>query len=50
MEWKNLAADPKFADVKRDLAKWLPKTDAQPSPGSRRRRPNKQPPKLPPTL
>jgi hypothetical protein len=24
-EWKNLASDPKFAQVKADLAKWLPK-------------------------
>ena len=24
-EWKNLAADSKFADVKKDLAAWLPK-------------------------
>jgi len=24
MEWTNLAKDPKYADVKKDLAKWLP--------------------------
>jgi hypothetical protein len=24
-EWKNLATDPQFAQVKADLAKWLPK-------------------------
>jgi len=28
LEWANLAADAKYADVKRDLAKWLPKTEA----------------------
>ncbi len=33
-EWKNLASDPKFADVKRGLAKWLPKTSKKPVPGS----------------
>ncbi|MCD6392459.1 MAG: sulfatase-like hydrolase/transferase [Planctomycetes bacterium] len=27
MEWTNLASDPKYARVKKDLAKWLPKTD-----------------------
>jgi hypothetical protein len=27
LEWKNLASDPKFASVKQDLAKWLPKTN-----------------------
>lgn len=27
LEWKNLASDPKFADVKIELARWLPKTD-----------------------
>lgn len=27
LEWKNLASDPKFAEVKTDLARWLPKTD-----------------------
>jgi arylsulfatase A-like enzyme len=36
-EWKNLAADAQFADVKRDLAKWLPKTSAKPAPGSAHR-------------
>lgn len=33
-EWKNLASDSKFANVKRDLAKWLPKTSKKPVPGS----------------
>jgi arylsulfatase A-like enzyme len=29
-EWTNLAADPKFADRKKDLARWLPKENAPP--------------------
>ncbi len=28
MEWTNLAKDPKYADVKKELARWMPKTDA----------------------
>ena len=36
-EWKNLAADPKFLAVKTDLAKWLPKVNKQPVPGSAQR-------------
>ncbi len=36
-EWKNLAADAKLADVKRDLAKWLPKVNKKPVPGSKSR-------------
>lgn len=32
-EWTNLAADPAHADVKRDLAEWLPATDAKPLAG-----------------
>ena len=28
MEWTNLASRPEMADVKKDLARWLPKTDA----------------------
>jgi arylsulfatase A-like enzyme len=36
-EWHNLAADAKLADVKRDLAAWLPKTNAPPAPGSKSR-------------
>jgi arylsulfatase A-like enzyme len=28
MEWKNLAADPQFAKIKQDLAKWLPRENA----------------------
>ncbi len=27
LEWTNLASDPKYATVRKDLAKWLPKTD-----------------------
>ena len=27
LEWTNLAADPKYADVKKQLAKWLPQTN-----------------------
>jgi arylsulfatase A-like enzyme len=33
-EWSNLAADPRQADLKRDLARWLPKVDHPPVPGS----------------
>lgn len=33
-EWTNLAADPKYADVKQKLAVWLPKSSAPPLPGS----------------
>jgi arylsulfatase A-like enzyme len=29
-EWKNLASDPKYADTKKKLASWLPKTNAKP--------------------
>ncbi|MBI3191063.1 MAG: DUF4976 domain-containing protein, partial [Pedosphaera parvula] len=36
-EWKNLASDPKLSSVKRDLAKWLPKKDVPPVPGSKHR-------------
>jgi arylsulfatase A-like enzyme len=28
LEWKNLAGDPKYANVKNKLAKWLPKSNA----------------------
>lgn len=31
-EWTNLAADPKYADVKKDLARYLPKKDAPTAP------------------
>jgi arylsulfatase A-like enzyme len=33
-EWTNLAKQPEFAAVKMDLAKWLPKVDKPPVPGS----------------
>ncbi len=36
-EWKNLAGDPKYADVKVAMAKWLPKVNKQPVPGSAHR-------------
>jgi arylsulfatase A-like enzyme len=36
-EWKNLAADPQLADVKRELARWLPQVNLKPAPGSRHR-------------
>jgi len=33
-EWTNLALEPKFAEVKAKLARWLPKRSAAPLPGS----------------
>jgi len=36
LEWKNLASDPKFASVKADHIRWLPKVNAG-EPGSQRR-------------
>jgi arylsulfatase A-like enzyme len=33
-EWTNLAADPKHAAIKKELAKWLPAKSAPPLPGS----------------
>jgi arylsulfatase A-like enzyme len=35
MEWKNLAGDPQYADVKRDLAKWLPTRNVPEAPRDR---------------
>jgi arylsulfatase A-like enzyme len=35
LEWNNLAHKAEYADVKRELARWLPKTDAPDSPKSR---------------
>jgi arylsulfatase A-like enzyme len=35
MEWFNLAAKPELDGVKRELSRWLPKTDAPPSPHER---------------
>jgi len=36
-EWTNLAADPKHQQTKTTLAKWLPKKDVPPVPGSKHR-------------
>lgn len=36
-EWTNLAKDPRYAEVVREHARWLPKTDAPPAPGSAHR-------------
>lgn len=36
-EWTNLAADPKHAATKHELAKWLPKVDLPPAPNSKAR-------------
>jgi arylsulfatase A-like enzyme len=36
-EWTNLAADPKHAATKQELAKWLPKVDLPPAPNSKAR-------------
>jgi arylsulfatase A-like enzyme len=36
-EWTNLASDPKHAAKKTELAKWLPKIDKDPVPGSKSR-------------
>lgn len=36
-EWRNLAADPRHGTVKRELAAWLPRSNAAPLPGSRSR-------------
>lgn len=36
-EWTNLAGDPKFSANKAALAKWLPKVNKQPVPGSKHR-------------
>jgi arylsulfatase A-like enzyme len=33
-EWKNLAGDPKFAAAKAEMARWLPKVNKKPVPGS----------------
>jgi choline-sulfatase len=33
-EWTNIAPDPKYIDIKKQLAKWLPATSAPPLPGS----------------
>lgn len=36
-EWTNLAADEKHAEAKAELARWLPKVDLPPAPGSAHR-------------
>jgi hypothetical protein len=36
-EWKNLAKEPKFVAVKKELAKWAPAKSAAPLPGSQHR-------------
>jgi hypothetical protein len=36
-EWTNLVREAESAGVIRDLARWLPKTDAPPAPGSAHR-------------
>ena len=36
LEWTNLASDPKYADVKAEHARWLPKVNADPSPHANR--------------
>ena len=33
-EWTNLASDPQFAGLMRELARWLPEVDRPPAPGS----------------
>jgi arylsulfatase A-like enzyme len=34
LEWTNLAAKPEYAEVKKDLAKWLPKVNTPPRPNT----------------
>lgn len=36
-EWTNLAAEPRHAETLRELARWLPKVNTQPVPGSKAR-------------
>lgn len=36
-EWTNLAGEPRWSKVKRELAAWLPKSSAPPAPGSKSR-------------
>lgn len=40
LEWNNLADDPKYAGIKKDLAKWLPKTNAPDAPRIEKRKRN----------
>ncbi len=36
-EWRNLAGDPKFANIVKEHRRWLPKVNEKPAPGSRHR-------------
>jgi arylsulfatase A-like enzyme len=46
LEWTNLAGDPKYAQVKKDLAKWLPETNAPDVPtGGNKKEQSVRPPK-----
>ena len=38
MEWTNLAGDPKYAKTKKQIAKWLPKTNVPESTKSKPKR------------
>jgi arylsulfatase A-like enzyme len=38
MEWNNLANDPKYADIKKRLAKWLPETNVPDVPRANRKK------------
>ena len=38
LEWKNLAHNPQFAGVKKELAEWLPKVNAPDAPSRKERR------------
>ncbi len=38
LEWTNLASDPKYANIKKDLAQWLPTTNAVDVPTNKRRK------------
>jgi len=42
MEWTNLAGDPKYAGVKKELARWLPKVNAEEGPRKGRTRKTSQ--------
>jgi arylsulfatase A-like enzyme len=45
LEWNNLANDPKYADIKKGLAKWLPKNNAPdvPRAARKKKRPARKP-------
>jgi arylsulfatase A-like enzyme len=38
LEWTNLAADPRYAATKKELARWLPKKNAESSPRDKKAR------------